>query len=184
MMDVMVEYPLRWITQQLAVGYSPKSYEDLDFIKEQGIGVIVNLCAECYDLNEIEKNAGFIVYHLPIPDENSPDLEDVKKALAWIDDIINQGQKVLVHCRFGIGRTGTFVIAYLLKNGFSLDDALEKMERTPSFPQSQNQWRFLKEFGESLGIENVTEVSNEKGKHTALDTFFKRWEAMRDWLIE
>lgn len=180
----MVEYPLRWITQQIAVGYSPKSYEDLDIIKKQGIGVIVNLCAECYDLNEIEKKAGFEVYHLPIPDESAPDLEDMKKALTWLDDIINRGQKVIVHCRFGIGRTGTFVIAYLLKNGFSLDDALEKMEHTPSVPQSQNQWRFLKEFGESLGIENIKEASTEKEKDTGLDIFFKRWEAMLDWIIE
>ena len=112
----MPEYPLRWITDELAVGYSPKSYEDLDFIKEQGIGAIVNLCAECYDLHEIEVKAGFEVYYFPIADERAPDMEDIKKAFAWLDDVINQDQKVLVHCRFGIGRTGTFVIAYLLKN--------------------------------------------------------------------
>ena len=176
----MPEYPLRWITDELAVGYSPKSYEDLDSIKEQGIGAIVNLCAECYDLHEIEMKAGFEVYYFPISDESAPDMEDIKKAFAWLDDVIGQNQKVLVHCRFGIGRTGTFVIAYLLKNGFNLDDALEKMEHTPSVPQSQAQWRFLEEFGEKLGLVRIKDLTREKRESAGLGTFFKRWQAMWD----
>jgi protein-tyrosine phosphatase len=180
----MPEYSLRWITQDLAVGYSPKSYEDLDFIREQGVGAIVNLCAECYDLNEIEKDAGFEVYYLPISDESAPDVEDMQKALLWLDDAINQGQKVLVHCRFGIGRTGTFVIAYLLKNGFSLDDALEKVEHTPSVPQSRAQWRFIEQYGKILRIPRVKEGAREKRKSVGPGSFFKRWESMRDWMIE
>ena len=39
-------YPLKWIGENLAVGYAPNSYEDLSFIKAQGIDTIVNLCAE------------------------------------------------------------------------------------------------------------------------------------------
>ena len=176
----MTEYSLRWITDQLAVGYSPKSYEDLDSIKEQGIGAIVNLCAECYDLHEIEEKVGFKVYYLPISDESAPDMEDIEKAFVWLDDVINRNQKILVHCRFGIGRTGTFVIAYLLKNGLSLDDALKKMEHTPSVPQSQAQWRFLEEFGEKLGLAKTTELIRGKREPAVLGTFFKRWQAMWD----
>ena len=36
-------YPLRWITEDLAVGYAPKSIDDLAVIKDQGIGAIMNL---------------------------------------------------------------------------------------------------------------------------------------------
>jgi protein-tyrosine phosphatase len=41
------------------------------------------------------------------------------EALEWIDESIYLGKKVLVHCRHGIGRTGTIVSAYLLRKGLS-----------------------------------------------------------------
>ena len=78
----MKEYPVRWIATELAVGYAPRSYKDLGAIRAQGIAAIVNLCAECYDLFDSEKNAGFEVYYVPIPDEDAPALEDLEKALA------------------------------------------------------------------------------------------------------
>ena len=52
------EYPVRWITDQLAVGYAPRSHDHLEIIRSQGITAIVNLCAECYDLHHTEKDAG------------------------------------------------------------------------------------------------------------------------------
>lgn len=55
------EYPVRWITTQLAVGCAHRSYNDLATIRAQRIAAIVNLCAECYDLCDIEMNAGFDV---------------------------------------------------------------------------------------------------------------------------
>jgi hypothetical protein len=42
----MPEYPVRWITSELAVGYAPRSHDDLATIRTQGIDAIVNLCAE------------------------------------------------------------------------------------------------------------------------------------------
>ncbi len=45
----MRKYPVTWITTDLAVGYAPRSHNDLDAIRAQGIAAIVNLCAECYD---------------------------------------------------------------------------------------------------------------------------------------
>ena len=148
----MPEYPVRWITTELAVGYAPRSHDDLTTIRTQGIEAIVNLCAECYDLYDIEKHAGFDVYFVPIPDEEAPNLEDLEKALVWVTDRINAGKKVLVHCRFGIGRTGTFVAAYLMSKGHSLRAAIRKMKHTPSLPMGINQWDSLDRYTEKLGV--------------------------------
>ena len=104
--------------------------DDLATIRSQGITAIVNLCAECYDLHSIEINAGFNVYFMPIPDEESPALEELERALSWVKDCVNSGKKVLVHCRFGIGRTGTLVTAYLMEKGYSLKKALRKIHIT------------------------------------------------------
>ena len=177
----MSEYPIKWIAEHIAVGYAPRSHAELETIRSQGISAIVNLCAECYDLYDIEKNAGFDVYTLPIPDEEAPGLEDLEKALAWVADCINKGKKVLVHCRFGIGRTGTFVAAYLMSKGHSLKAALRKMKHTPSSPMSRNQWDVLDQYSEKLGVSkaNVPELQEEI--EPSSDSFFKKWETILDW---
>jgi hypothetical protein len=55
----MKDYPVRWITTELAVGYAPRSHDNLAAIRAQEIAAIVNLCAECLDLCDSERHAGF-----------------------------------------------------------------------------------------------------------------------------
>lgn len=177
----MADYPLKWITEHIAVGYAPRSHADLETTLNQGISAIVNLCAECYDLHELEKKAGFEVYYLPIADEGAPDIESLEKALAWIEDLIADGKKVLIHCRYGIGRAGTLVIAYLLKNGFSLRQALNKMKHTPSIPMSDQQYRLLRKYSEKLGLPKSPVIEAQERMTDESDTFFRKWSAMQKW---
>jgi len=146
----MQKYRLKWVTDNLAVGYAPMSYADLDEIKNQGVNAIINLCAEYCDLHEIEEKTGFEVYYLPIIDEQAPDMEEMEKALDWLDEAIDVGKKILVHCRFGIGRTGTFVTAHLVRKGCSLKVAGKKMKHTCSAPQSYKQWKLLKKYAKKI----------------------------------
>ncbi len=147
----MSDYELTWITDEVAVGRAPMSYGDLDKIREGGIGAIVNLCAEYCDLHEIEENSGFDVYYFPIPDQYAPDIEELEKALDWLEATISKGKKVLVHCRFGIGRTGTFVSAYLIrKEACSVKDASKKMKGSHSCPETHSQWRLLRKYKKKL----------------------------------
>jgi protein-tyrosine phosphatase len=143
-------YRLAWITDYLAVGHAPMSFIELDSIKKQGINAIINLCAEFDDLHEAENKSGFEVYYLPIQDENTPDMDDMERALAWLDEAIGVGKKILVHCRFGIGRTGTFVTAHLVRKGCSLKAAGKKMKHTCSAPQSYKQWKLLKKYTKKI----------------------------------
>ena len=177
----MRDYPVKWITTELAVGYAPRSHSDLDAIRAQGIAAIVNLCAECYDLADSEKKAGFEVYFVPVVDEEAPVMEDLEEAVAWIVDRLQFGSKVLVHCRFGIGRTGTLVAAYLMSRGHSLKAAIRKMKHTPSIPMSRNQWAMLDRYSEKLGISASGVPELQEGIEPPSDSFFKKWEAMLDF---
>lgn len=132
-------FPLTWVTDHLAVGPAPMSYLALDSLREQGVRAILNLCAEFTDLHDIEAASGFEVYHLPIPDEEAPDLAELEKALAWLDEAIYLGKKVLIHCRHGIGRTGTVLNAYLLRRGLGhLWPGASCADCAPSRPTSGN----------------------------------------------
>ncbi len=144
-------HQLHWITEHLATGHAPMSYEDLDSIREQGIGAIVNLCGEFCDLHQIEETSGFEVYYLPVADEHAPDLEAMERALDWLDEAIYLGKKVLVHCRMGHGRTGTFIAAYLLRRGFDFKGAEETMKGRNARPATYSQRSFLKEYGKKAG---------------------------------
>lgn len=178
----MSDYPLTWITRNLAVGHAPMSYDELDSIKSQGIDAIVNLCGEYSDLHEIEESSGFEVFFLPIPDENAPAMTEMEEGLEWLDSAIYLGKKVLVHCRHGIGRTGTFVTAYLLRRGFSLKQAGKMLKSTRATPTNFSQWWLLRKFGKQEGQLTLQEPTPENRKSDDLEPFFKRYELLLDSL--
>ncbi len=151
----MVGYKLRWITEEIAVGAAPSSNAALNTIKESGVEVILNLCVECGDLHEVERAAGFNVYWLPVSDAYTPELDELDDALEWLNAHVESGKRVLVHCRFGVGRSGSIIAAYLLKRGFSLEHVLETMKKTPATPTSREQRKLIFEYAKKLGRETT-----------------------------
>lgn len=173
-----MSYELTWLTNQLAVGYAPMSYEELDSIREQGIGAIVNLCGEFTDLHEIEEQSGFEVYFLPTPDECAPDMEKMKEALEWLDEALYLKKKVLVHCRHGHGRTGTFVSAYFLRRGLALKYTEKTLKGTRANPTNYSQWKLLKKYSKQKGVLGARQATIENPSTINLSSFFHDYEAI------
>jgi hypothetical protein len=103
-------------------------------------------------------------------------MEALEQALAWLDEAIYLGKKVLVHCRLGIGRTGTFVRSYLLRRGFGAKLTEEKLQQIRSHPTSFNQWRFLRKYGKKEGRLTIREPSLEGERPVDLDPYFAEYE--------
>ncbi len=141
-----MSYDITWVTDYLGVGRAPMSYEEFDSIREQGVNGIVNLCHEYSDLHELEEQAGFEVYYLPTYDEYAPDMGELEKGLQWLDEALYLKKKVLIHCRFGQGRTGTFTSAYLLRRGLDMKRAKKQLKKTKALPATYRQWKVLRKY--------------------------------------
>jgi len=171
-------YRITWITEHLAVGYAPTSYVELDAIREHGIDAIINLCAEYSDLHEIQMKSGFEVYYFPITDEHAPDMDEMEKALAWLDEAIYLGKKTLVHCCHGIGRTGTFVSSYFLRRGMSLKLSSKTLLHSRATPTNYDQWKLLRQYGKKTGMLKIREPSLESRQAIDLSPYFADYEAL------
>lgn len=159
------KHPLTWVTEDLAVGPAPMSHQALDDLHAQGVRAILNLCAEFTDLHEIERAHGFEVYHLPVEDEQAPDVDELEKALDWLDEAIYLGRKVYIHCRHGIGRTGTVLNAYILRRGLGHLRAWLKLRGLRSQPANFRQWRMVRRYGKgAVPLTVCTPTLEHRGK--------------------
>jgi len=171
-------YQVTWVTDQLGVGQAPMSYPQLDAIRDQGVDAILNLCGEFCDLHTIEADAGFEVHYLPLMDEEAPNLIELEKALAWLDEAIYLGKKVLIHCRHGIGRTGTVLNAYLLRRGLGHKLAGRALKKLKSKPANFVQWRTVRNYGKQSGRLTVREPSLEFKRLVDLSPFFNDYDEL------
>lgn len=173
-----VAYEVTWVTDQLGVGHAPMSHPQLEAIKAEGVDAILNLCGEFCDLHDIETDAGFEVYYLPLADEEAPGLIELEKALEWLDESIYLGKKVLIHCRHGIGRTGTMLNAYLLRRGLGHKLAGKALSKLKSKPANFIQWRTIRNYGKKSGQLTVREPSLEFKRLVDLAPFFNDYDAV------
>lgn len=171
-------YELTWVTGHLAVGGAPMSYAQLDSLREQGITAILNLCGEFCDLHDIERGGGFEVYYLPVFDEEAPRLEALESALAWLDEAVYLNKKVLIHCRHGIGRTGTVLNAYLLRRGLGHKLAARILRKLRSKPANFEQWWTVRQYGRRSGRLTIREPSLEYRHLVDLAPFLAEYEAL------
>jgi len=119
---------------------------DLDFLLEQGIGAVLTLTETSLD-DEALQRAGLESLHIPITDMAAPTPLQFEHALSFIDEQRGLGQRVVVHCLMGQGRTGSILAAYLIRAGAAPEDALARLRAVcPGAVENPAQERALQEF--------------------------------------
>ncbi len=129
-------YPLKNVGED-------EAREWIDFMKGNGIRRVVCLLPqeqlEYYAsplLDVYEKEFGREnVLWAPVEDFHLCDKETFRKILYFLKDADDKGEKVVVHCSGGLGRTGHVLAAWLVfGRGFSIEDALNAVGRAGRDP--------------------------------------------------
>ena len=142
----------RWIIKNRLAGMElpgkeHPEVEDFMFLKKQGIGTIVSLTETVPAYTSFLRHK-FEWLHFPIDDFKAPDIEAAAMLVADIDARLESGRPVLVHCLFGIGRTGTMLAAYIIyKYREPASGVIPWIRRIhPEYIQSEQQEQFLGDF--------------------------------------
>jgi len=77
----------------------------------------------------VAEEAGMRFAHFPLEDFSAPPPERIAGALMLIDELIDDGQAVYVHCRAGAGRAGLVSGAWAVTRGHTGDDAADSYFR-------------------------------------------------------
>lgn len=148
---------LFWINKSIGIMPRPLGNEnlmkDIQNWKIQNVTCVVSLLEkeEINDLGlkqEKEYCESFDIefVHFPIKDRSIPEsVFSFKKLVDNLYNKIEKQNKILIHCRAGIGRSGLVASSVLIKQGLPVQEAIEKVSkaRKLKIPDTQKQIDFL-----------------------------------------
>jgi atypical dual specificity phosphatase len=102
----------------------PRSVDELRWLKNQGIDVLVSLTERRLDPEDVDE-AGLLAYHVPVADMTPPSPSDLNRCISAINRARDSKMGVVVHCGAGMGRTGVVLACWFITQGMSAEEAIK-----------------------------------------------------------
>jgi len=119
---------LEEVRDGLFIGARPTT-DDLHLLRENNINTVLDMVAEFEDPEELREEMKYL--SVPVMDGTAPSDTDLFEGAKFAADAVAAGNRVLVHCTFGHGRSATACAGALLMLGdaASVEDAINILKR-------------------------------------------------------
>ena len=136
-----------WIEEPLLAALAfPESSEELDWLRHQGIEVLLSL-TEDPPRQDWVADASLLLFHVPMIDMEAPTTEQLDRCISAIRRAHEQHMGVAVHCGAGLGRTGVVIACYFVDQGLTPADAVARIRRLrPGSIETEEQVESVSEF--------------------------------------
>jgi protein-tyrosine phosphatase len=119
---------LHFVTPELAVGASFPMEAAARLAKEHGIQRVVDVRLEDRDDEALLEVHGIELLHLPTEDCCAISARHIRDGVAFALEGMERGQKVFVHCQYGIGRSALLSLCVLVARGMAPLEAMARMK--------------------------------------------------------
>jgi predicted protein tyrosine phosphatase len=117
---------LHFVSPGLAVGSRFPAEAAAVLAREHGICRVVDLRVEACDDEEVLRVHGIRLLHLPTHDTRAISQARLWHGVAFASEGLDRGEKVLLHCQYGIGRSALLALCVLVARGEPPLAALER----------------------------------------------------------
>ncbi len=120
---------LSWVLPSLAVGARLTSAWLGHLARDLGVRRVVDLRAEAKDDEGLLRRYGVELLYLPTDDLCPIQREAIWTGVTWVRRQLARGERVLIHCEHGIGRSVLLACCVLVSRGRSPREAMELVKR-------------------------------------------------------
>ncbi len=147
---------MSWVSDHLAVGGRVHP-EDIKAVAKAGITHIVDTRSEHRDDAQALAKEHIELLYLPTDDSRPFTIEQMMQGAQWVNEHMDQGGRVLIHCEHGVGRSVLLTCAVLVYGGMHAQHALHlvQQKRWQAAP-NHSQVRRLREFESAVAALHST----------------------------
>lgn len=123
---------------------------DLAALRQCGVTTLITLTERDLPRDALERH-GLRNLHLPVRDREPPSLAQIQMLLKRMEVMLQKNEVLAVHCLAGLGRTGTVLAAWLVREGLTATEALRRVRLLDAgYVQSDDQEAFLQQYEDTI----------------------------------
>ena len=145
---------LHFVTPDLAVGASFPMAAAARLAGQHGIDRVVDVRVEARDDERVLRVHGIELLHLPTQDCCAISPSHIREGVAFALEGMERGERILIHCQYGIGRSALLALCVLVARGDGPLDAMARLkEARPAVSPGPEQLAAFVEYCRSVRTE-------------------------------